>query len=57
MTELFAIGLFYDSGRDPEKEETENDKTLEESVNEFGWRDFWITIYTMAIVIPIPIIL
>ena len=29
---------------------------MEESVEEFGWRDFWIAIYTMCIVIPIPLI-
>ena len=57
MTELFAIGLFYDSDRDPDKEETEDDKTVEQTVEGFGWRDFWILIYTLAIIIPIPIIL
>ena len=57
MTELFAIGLFYDSGRNPDTEETEEDKTVEETVRNFGWRDFWITLYVLAIVIPIQIIL
>ena len=57
MTELFAIGLFYDSDRDPDKEETEDDKTVEQTVEGFGWRDFWILIYTLVIIIPIPIIL
>ena len=57
MWELFAIGLFYDSYRNPDEEETEDDITVEDSVERMGWRDFWIAIYSMAIVIPIPIIL
>ena len=57
MCELFAIGLFYDSDRNPDEEETEDEKTVEESVEGMGWRDFWVAIYSMAIVIPIPIIL
>ena len=57
MCELFAIGVFYDSDRNPDEEETEDDKTVEQSAEGMGWRDFWIAIYSMAIVIPIPIIL
>ena len=30
---------------------------MEQTVEGFGWRDFWILIYTLAIIIPIPIIL
>ena len=57
MLELFAIGLFYDSDRNPDEEEKQDDKTVSETLENFGWRDFWITIYTMCIVIPVPFIL
>jgi len=57
MLKLFAIGLFYDKDRDPEVEETEADRTFEESLEDFGWQDFWIMIYSILIVIPVPIIL
>ena len=37
--------------------ETEEDKTVEETVENFGYEDFWITVYTLLIVIPVPFIL
>ena len=57
MLELFAIGLFYDADRNPDEEEQEEDKTVEETVENFGYTDFWITVYTLCIVIPVPFIL
>ena len=57
MLELFSIGLFYDNDRNPDEEETEDDKTVEQSFDAFGWKDFWIMIYTLLIIIPVPIIL
>ena len=57
LLKLFAIGLFYDTDRDPDEEETESEKTGEEILEEFGWEDFWIMIYSMLIVVPVPIIL
>ena len=60
MLQLFTIGLFYDSGNDPEKkeeEENEEDKTIEDSLKEFGWKDMWIMIYSILIVTPIPILM
>ena len=56
MLELFALGLFYDSDRTLE-DENEEDKTVTESLEKFNMRDIWIAIYTMIIVIPVPIIL
>ena len=57
MLKLFATGLFYDADRNLEEEGDEEDKTLEESLKAFGWEDFWIMIYTMVIVIPVPLVL
>ena len=57
MIKLFAIGLFYDKDRDPDEEEQEKDKSVEEIIDGFGYRDFWIMLYTMCIVMPVPFIL
>ena len=54
---LFRVGAEQLVVLGGEVEEVETDKTGEESIEEFGWKDFWIMIYSMLIVIPVPIIL
>lgn len=57
MTSIFVSGLFYNTDADPEEEEKESDKTLQESIMNFGWSDFWIVVYSASITVPIPFVL
>ena len=56
LAQLFAIGLLYDRDHKP-AEESEEYKTITESLKTFSMTDVCIMIYTMLIVLPVPILL
>ena len=51
MISIFATGMFYNTG----EEEEDNDVKIEDTIENFGWSDFWIIIYTSLITIPVPL--
>ena len=52
MVSIFATGMFYNTD-----EEDEDDKSIWDIVQDYGWADFWVVVYTSLITIPVPLIL
>ena len=56
MVGIFVTGLFYNDEKTEESED-EEEKTFGETLQAFGWDDFFIIFYSVAITVPIPFIL
>ena len=55
MLSIFVTGLFYqDKSTD---EEDESKKSFFETLEAFGWEDFWVIFYSICITLPTPFIL
>jgi len=55
MVSIFVTGLFYQD--DSTEDEDESEKTFTETLEAFGWDDFFIIFYSVSITLPIPFIL
>ena len=55
MVSIFVTGLFYQD--DSADDEDESEKSFTETLEAFGWEDFWIIFYSVCITLPIPLIL
>ena len=53
MISILTTGMFFNT----DEEEDEDDKSLLDTLTDYGWSDFWIAIYSSLITIPVPFIL